>query len=120
MNARAVGLLLVAALAAPAWLASAQAPEAPSEAAWTRAVHCYLGVEANPNACQPGVVVGEEWQSTCETVRCSGGCQVTHVITVIGYRDGHFRRVSRREIPRGDTGECGCCMSQGKALRLVP
>lgn len=120
MNARAVALLLVVALAAPSWFASAQAAEAPSEAQWTRAVHRYVGAEANPSAFQPGVVVRGEWQSTCETVRCSGGCQVTHVITVIGYRNGHFRRVSRREIPRGDTSECGCCLSQGKALRLVP
>lgn len=119
MNARGAALLLVVALATPAWLASAQAHEAPSEAAWTRAVHRYLGAEANPSACQPGVA-GDEWQSTCQTVRCSGGCQVTQVITVIGYRNGHFRRVSRQEIPRGDTGECGCCMSQGKAPRLVP
>jgi hypothetical protein len=119
VNARAAALLLVAALEAPSWFASAQAPEAPSEAAWRRAVHRYLGAEANPSACRPGVVDGE-WQSTCETVRCSGGCQVTQVVTVIGYRDGHFRRVSRREIPRGDTGECGCCMSEGKALRPVP
>ncbi len=85
-------------------------PSPPSPAELARAVHRHLGRHAGPEGCSSPVTVGNELRYECTVIECPGGCDVVHVITILGYRAGRFRRVSRREEPRGETGECGCCM----------
>ena len=84
----------------------------PTRAALTRAVRQYVDRGSDAEACRPPVTVHGELRYECARTECPGSCQVVHVITVLGYRAGTFRRVSRREDSRGDTGECGCCLEE--------
>lgn len=65
---------------------------------------------AEASACREVPAVRGEARWECRTTECPGACQVVHLVTVLGERNGRFRRVSQDRQRRGDTGECGCCM----------
>ena len=92
-------------------IARADEPVAPTRAALDRAVRQHVDPHADADACLPAVTVGSELHFECHRTDCPGNCQVVHVITVLAFRGGRFRRVSQREESRGDTGECGCCLT---------
>lgn len=61
--------------------------------------------------CAPQPPVDGESRWRCHATECPGACRVVERVTVIGERNGRYRRVSQERIPRGDTGACGCCIS---------
>jgi hypothetical protein len=105
---RAAALLIAFVLVAGS--ARADEPVAPSSAQLLRAVHAYVDQSLDVRSCDAPIIVSGELRYECSRTECPGGCEVVHVVTVIGFRAGRFRLVSRRNESQGDTGECGCCL----------
>lgn len=103
-----VGLGVVGTGATSAQQGSSGAPRDLDEA--VRRFHDPHGSAASC-AAQPAVSGEARWR--CSATECPGACQVVERVTVIGERNGRFRRVSQERLHRGDTGACGCCMHVG-------
>jgi hypothetical protein len=88
----------------------ADEPVPPTRAQLTQAVHRFVDPHGDLEWCGPPTLVGNEMRYECSRTDCPGGCQVVHIVTVLGFRAGRFRQVSQREEDVGDTGECGCCL----------
>jgi hypothetical protein len=99
---RAVRLLAVAVVLLTALVARADTLD--------DAVQRYLSPYAEPSACVAMGAAGGEHRWECRYTECPGGCQVVHLVVVLGERNGTWRRVSERRDRVGDTGECGCCL----------
>lgn len=99
-------LTMIAAQTAPAL--AQQAP--PSRAALVRAVRRLVSREVGVESCRALGVSGGEHQYSCSVHTCTGGCESTFIVTVLGFRGDLARIVSRTRRRGGDTGRCGCCI----------
>ena len=95
-----------------AWSAVAGAQTAPRPADLEAAVRRWHDPAGSAASCAPEASVGAESRWRCTAVECPGACQVVERVTVLGERNGRWRRVSQERVYRGDTGECGCCMNE--------
>jgi hypothetical protein len=67
--------------------------------------------DADHQSCRVLASVRDEERYLCVITECPGGCQVTHVEVTIGVRGSRGRVISRVRRDVGDTGACGCCMT---------
>lgn len=80
----------------------------PSEQELREAVQRLLGTRQDPRRCQV-IERDTQYRIECRNTECRT-CNVTHVITTLIRKHGTWVIATTRREPRGDTGECGCCM----------
>lgn len=69
----------------------------------------FVSPTADPSHCTATAPVRGEHRYRCIVVECREGCVGLETVTVLGERDGRWRRVSRRREEVGDHLACGHC-----------
>lgn len=106
---RSLSLAIMATLVLSSSPLSAQ-QSAPTREQLASAVRRLVSQTANSDVCSSLGVVRGEHQYSCRVHSCVGACRSHYRVTVLAFRGGRARVVSRSEVEGGDTGRCGCCL----------